>query len=50
MGLARGYSGIGNYKKSLEYLLKAQPQAPDPANKSNVEKMIKLAQDGKDIN
>jgi hypothetical protein len=50
MGLARGYSGIGNYKKSLEYLLKAQPQAPDPVNKANIEKAIKLAQDGKDIN
>ena len=50
MGLARGYSGIGNYKKSLEYLLKAQPQAPDPVNKANIEKLIKLAQDGKDIN
>ena len=50
MGLARGYSGVGNYKKSLEYLLKAQPQAPDQLNKGNVDKLIKLAQDGKDIN
>lgn len=50
MGLARGYSAIANYKKSLEYLMKAQPQAPDPVNKSNIEKLIKLAQDGKDIN
>ena len=50
MGLARAYSGIGNYKKSLEYLLKAQPQAPDPVNKATIEKFIKLAQDGKDIN
>ncbi len=50
VGLARGYSGIGNYKKSLEYLLKAQPQAPDQLNKGNIDKLIKLAQDGKDIN
>ena len=50
MGLARGYSGIGNYKKSLEYLMKAQAQAPDPANKANIDKMIKSAQEGKDIN
>jgi tetratricopeptide (TPR) repeat protein len=50
MGLARGYSGIGNYKKSLEYLMKAQAQAPDAANKAAVEKMIKTAQEGKDIN
>jgi hypothetical protein len=50
MGLARGYSGIGNYKKSLEYLMKAQAQAPDPANKASIDKMIKSAQEGKDIN
>ncbi len=50
MGMARGYSAIGNYKKALEYALKAQPQATDPANKANVEKIIKTLQDGKDIN
>jgi tetratricopeptide (TPR) repeat protein len=50
VGLARGYSGLGNYKKSLEYLMKAQVLAPDAVNKAAVEKMIKTAQEGKDIN
>jgi hypothetical protein len=31
-GMARGYSSIGDYKKALTYALKAQAQAPDPAN------------------
>ena len=50
MGLARGYSAIGNYKKALEFAQKAQPLAQDAANKANVEKMIKTLQEGKDIN
>jgi hypothetical protein len=50
MGMARGYSAVGDYKKALTYITKAQPQAPDPANKANVEKFIKMLQDGKDIN
>jgi hypothetical protein len=50
MGLARGYSAVGDYKKALEYVLKAQPQAPDPVNKANVEKVIKVLKEGKDMN
>jgi len=50
MGMARGYSAMGNYKKALEFAQKAQPQAPDPVNKANLEKIVKLLQDGKDIN
>jgi len=50
MGMARGYSAMGDYKKSLAFITKAQPQAPDPANKANIEKFIKMLQDGKDIN
>ena len=50
MGMARGYSSIGNYKKALEFARKAQPQAPDPANKAGVEKMITTLQEGKDVN
>ena len=50
MGMARGYSALGDYKKALDYVKKAQPQAPDPANKANVEKMIKTLEDGKDVN
>lgn len=49
-GMARAFSASGNYKKALEYLQKALPQAPDGLNKANVEKMIGLLQQGKDIN
>lgn len=49
-GMARGYSAIGDYKKALTYALKAQAQAPDPANKNIVNTMVQKLQGGKDIN
>lgn len=50
VGLMRGYSALSNYKKALEYAQKALPQAQDKVNKDNVERMIKLLQEGKDVN
>jgi hypothetical protein len=50
MGMARGLSGTGDYKKALEYLKKADAQAPDKANKDNIQKFIPMLQEGKDIN
>jgi tetratricopeptide (TPR) repeat protein len=50
MGMTRGYSAIGDYKKALGFAQKALPQAPDKNNKDNVERLIKLLQEGKDIN
>jgi hypothetical protein len=50
MGMARGYSANGNYKKALEYAQKALAQTPDSGNKVNVEKAIKTLQEGKDFN
>ncbi len=50
MGLARGYSGVGDYKQALKYAKKALAQAPDPQNKSFVEEGIKKLEAGKDIN
>jgi tetratricopeptide (TPR) repeat protein len=50
MGMARGYSGMGDYKKALSYAQKAQTQAPDQPNKANVDKMIATLQQGKDVN
>ncbi|MBS1661268.1 MAG: DUF2911 domain-containing protein [Bacteroidetes bacterium] len=50
MGMARGYSATGDYKKALDYLKKAQAQVPDPVNKANIEKMVPMLQQGKDIN
>jgi Protein of unknown function (DUF2911) len=50
MGMARGLSGTGDYKKALEYLKKADAQAPDKVNKDNIQKLIPMLQEGKDIN
>ena len=50
MGLARGYSGVGDYKKAMEFMEKAAPMAPNPANKANIDKMLGLLKEGKDIN
>lgn len=49
MGMMRGYSAVGNYKKALEYAQKALPQS-DQLNKINLERMIKMLQEGKDVN
>ena len=50
VGMARGYSAVGDYKKALGFAQKALPLSPDNGNKMNVEKMIKTLQEGKDIN
>lgn len=50
MGMMRGYSAVNNYKKALEFAQKALPQAPDKVNKDNVERLVKLLQEGKDVN
>ena len=50
IGLSRGYSGVGDYKKALEYMEKAAPLAPNPANKATIDRMIGLLKEGKDIN
>ena len=50
VGLARGYSAIGDSKKALEYMKAALPQAPDALNKTSVEAMIKKLEQGQAIN
>ena len=50
MGMARGYSAIGDYKNALKYAQMAQPMAPDPLNKQGVEQAIGKLREGKDIN
>jgi tetratricopeptide (TPR) repeat protein len=50
MGMARGLSANGDYKKALEYLKKAGAQAPDKVNKDNIARLMPILQDGKDIN
>ncbi len=50
VGLMRGYAAVGDNKKALEYAKLALPQAPDPANRKSLENMVKLLQEGKNIN
>jgi tetratricopeptide (TPR) repeat protein len=50
VGLMRGYAALGDTKKALKYAKLALPQAPDPLNKKNLENMIKLLEEGKNIN
>lgn len=49
MGMARGFSAVGDYKQALKYANKALPQAPDAMNKTSVENNCD-AEEGKDIN
>lgn len=50
MGLARGYSAVGEYAKALGYLEKAEPLATDAVNKNNITKSKAMLKEGKDIN
>jgi hypothetical protein len=49
IGMATGYSALGEYKKALEFAMKALPQAKG-GNKIEIEKNIKDLQNGKDMN
>ena len=49
VGMATGYSALGEYKKALEFAMKALPQAKG-GNKIEIEKNIKDLQNGKDMN
>jgi len=48
--MTRGLSATGEYDKALTYARQALELAPDPANKINVEGMIKKLKDRKDVN
>ncbi|WP_128545033.1 DUF2911 domain-containing protein [Larkinella soli] len=50
VGMGRGLSAIGDYKKALPYLQAALPQAPNELNRSSVAGMIQKLQEGKDAN
>lgn len=50
VGMARGYSAMGDYKTALDYAQKALAQAPDAGNKASMENMVKKLQEGKDGN
>ena len=50
VGLARGYSAVGDYKKALTYVKAALPQAPDELNRTSVEEMIRKLEAKQDVN
>jgi tetratricopeptide (TPR) repeat protein len=50
IGLIRGYSAVGNYKKALECAENAQKVVTEETNKKNVTRMIELLKQGKDVN
>ncbi len=50
VGLGRAFSAKGDYKKALEYMKAALPQAPNELNKNSVAAMIQKLEEGKDVN
>ncbi len=50
IGMASGYSALGDYKKALEFAKKALPQAKSKFNTDVVQKAINDLQAGKDMN
>jgi hypothetical protein len=50
MGMVRRLSANGEYKKALGFAENALPQAQVNNNKSKVENIIGLLEEGKDIN
>ena len=50
VGMGRGLSALGDFKKALPYLKAALPQAPNELNKNGVTAMIKKLEEGKDAN
>jgi tetratricopeptide (TPR) repeat protein len=50
VGLARGYSAMGDYKTALEHAQKALVQAPDALNRNNLAAAIEKLKQGKDMN
>lgn len=50
VGMMRGLSAMGNYKEAMIYANEAFNQAPDQANKDNIQRMIDKLKQGKDVN
>ena len=50
VGMGRAYAAVGDYRKALNYMKAALPQAPDDLNKNSVEGMIRRLQDNQDVN
>ncbi len=50
MGLARGFSALGDFKNALKNAKLALTQNPDEPNKKNIESLIQKLTENKDIN
>jgi Tfp pilus assembly protein PilF len=50
VGLARGYSAVGDTKQALEHARKALVQAPDELNRKSLEAMVKTLSEGQPVN
>ena len=50
VGLARGFSAVGDYKAALKHAEIALTQAPDDINKKSLEAAVIRLKDGKDMN
>ena len=50
VGLARGYSAVGNYEKALKHAKIALERAPDQLNKDNLTQAVAKLEKGEDIN
>jgi hypothetical protein len=49
VGLARGYSAVGELKQALVHARKALEQAPDPVNRRGLEAMVEALSAGKAV-
>lgn len=50
VGLARGYSAVGEYKKALKFAKLAAAEAPDKVNKDAMTEAVKKLEQNQDIN
>lgn len=50
VGLARGYSAIGEYKKALKHAELALEKAPDDLNRNSLTNMIEMLKNKQDVN
>ena len=50
VGLARGYSATGDYKKALKHAELALAKAPDDLNRTNLKSLIERLKNNQDIN
>ena len=50
VGLARGHSALGHYEDAMKYVELAIENAPDDLNRNNLQNMLKMLAEKKDVN